>query len=93
MSKESSKSRRGAWWWKEEVEERVKSKARSLCEAWGSKSNEEKETNRLSYKIKKEARKSIKDAKNKAFEKIYKDLDNTGGEKALFRLALCYQDR
>lgn len=45
----------------------------------GNSSEEEKKPNRTLYKIrKKEAKKSITDAKTKSLEKIYSDLDTKG---------------
>lgn len=46
-----------------------------------SNSDEEKEINTTVYKIKKEAKKSVRDTKTKAFKKIYKDLDTNYPER------------
>ena len=56
--------------------------------------DEEKTTAREEYKkIKKEAKRAVAEAKDKAFEAFYRELDSKEGEKLMFRLAKARERR
>lgn len=60
MSKGGSGDRRDVRWWNDEVKERVRAKQVAYAKLMGSNTEEEKETNGASYKIKKkEENKSV----------------------------------
>jgi len=76
------------WWWGEEVKEKVKEKQEKYKAILGSKTYEEKEVNRIQYRIaKKQAKKAVVVAKNNAYERLYQRLSSKEGENGVFRLA------
>ena len=63
---------KGAYWWNEEVNEKVKAKREAYITLIGSGSKEEKEINTVQYKIaKREAKKSVAVSKNNAHDRLY----------------------
>ena len=63
---------KGAWWWSEEVKEKVKIKHEKYKALVGSRMDKEKQVNRVQYRIaKKEAKKPVAVAKNNAYERLY----------------------
>jgi len=78
----------GAWWWGEEVKEKVKAKQEKYKALVGNITDEKKKVNRMHYRIaKREAKKAVAVAKNYAYERLYRRLDSKGGEKEVFKLA------
>lgn len=63
ISKGKSNDTRGEWWWNEEVQQKMGAKQVAYVKLRDSKTEEEKETNRASYKLtEKEAKKEVSDA-------------------------------
>jgi len=62
----------GAWWWSEEVKEKVKATQEKYKKVlMGSRTDEEKEANKVHYNIaKKEAKKLVAVAKTNAYEQL-----------------------
>jgi len=61
----------GAWWWNEEIKEKVRSKKEAYAEFMGSSSEEEREQKRIGYKVaKKVARTAVAVAKRQAFDRL-----------------------
>jgi len=59
-----------------------------------SRTEEEVEFNKLQYKTaKKEAKKAMAVAKNKAYERLYQKLNSRGGENEVFKLARARERR
>jgi len=78
----------GAWWWNEEVKEKVREKKEADAKVMNSGSDEERETKSIRYKeAKKVAKKAMSVAKSLAFDRLYHRLGPKEGEKEVFRLA------
>ena len=79
---------KGAWWWNEEVKEKVKEKKEAYTKVMDSGSDEERKTKSIRYKAaKKVAKKAVAIAKSLAFDRLYHRLGTKEGEKEVFRLA------
>jgi len=79
---------KGAWWWNEEVKEKVKEKKEAYANVMNSGTEEEREIRRVRYKAaKKVAKKVAAVAKNMAFDRLYPRLETKKGEKEVFKLA------
>jgi len=66
----------GAWWWDEEVREKVKEKQNAYAALSSCTLVEEKGVREATYKVaKKLAKKAVAIAKNKAYERIYQRLE------------------
>jgi len=62
----------GAWWWNEEVKEKVKEKQKAYVDLCNCTSEKEKEVKEAMYKAAKNlAKETITIAKNNAFESLY----------------------
>ena len=86
-SKRGSNKMEGAWWWNEEVKERVKEKKEAYTEVMNSGSDEERETKSTRYKAaKKVAKKVVPIAKSLAYDRLYRRLATNEGEKEVFKL-------
>jgi len=87
-SREGSGRMKEAWWWSEEVKGKVKAKQEKYKALIDSKTEEEKDVNRVQYRIaKKDAKKAVAVAKNNAYEKLYQRLNSKKGENEVFKLA------
>jgi len=64
----------GAWWWNEEVKEKVKEKKEAYVEVMNSGSDEEREIKSIKYKAaKKVAKRAVAVAKSLAFDRLHID--------------------
>ena len=80
VSRGRGQRREGIWWWNEEIQEKVKAKQEAYARLLNCETEEEKAFCREEYKKnKKEAKKAVREAKDKAFEAVYKELDGKGG--------------
>ena len=85
---------KGAWWWGEEVKEKVEAKQEKYKALVGSRTDEQKEVNRVHYRIaKRGAKKAAAVAKNNAYEMLYQRLHSREGEKEVFKLAGLGKDK
>jgi len=72
----------GAWWWNDEVTEKVKDKQYAYATLMECRTEEEKEIFRIKYKdAKKVAKKAVALAKNYAFERFYRTLETKEGKR------------
>jgi len=94
VSRDGSGRMKGAWWWSEEVKGKVKANQEKYKALIGSKTGEEKEVNRVQYRIvRKEAKKAVAVAKNNAYEKSYQRLNSKEGKNEVFKLARARERR
>ena len=79
----------GAWWWNEEVKEKVKEKKVAYEDFLNSGADEEIEIiSRGRYKaVKKVVKKAVAVAKSVAYDRLYHRLESMEGEKEVFKLA------
>ena len=73
-----------AWWWNEEVQEKIraKKKAKKDLDILGCKANKEEYKRR-----KKEAKRAVAIAKARASDELYEELDTPVGVKRLYSVA------
>ena len=84
----------GAWWWNEEVKEKVKAKKEAYVEFMRSSSEGEREQKKSGYKAaKKVARRAVAVAKSQAFDRLYHRLGTKEGEMEVFKLARARERR
>ena len=70
------------------MKEKVKAKQEKYNALVGSRTDEEKEENRVHYRIaKREGKKVVAVTKNNAYERLYQRLHSKEGEKEVFKLA------
>ncbi|VFQ71548.1 unnamed protein product [Cuscuta campestris] len=78
----------GDWWWSDSVQSKVEAKKVAYLRYMGYNVEEERAALRVEYKkARKEARLEVTRAKNAAFERLYKDIEEKGGVNPLFWLA------
>ncbi|VFQ65981.1 unnamed protein product [Cuscuta campestris] len=80
--------RRGDWWWSDSVRSKVEAKKVAYLRYMGCNVEEERAALRVEYKkARKEAKLEVTRAKNAAFERLYKDIEEKGSVNPLCRLA------
>ena len=94
VSREGSGRMKRAWWWSEEVREKVKLKQEKFKALIKSRTEEEVEFTKVQYKnAKNEAKKAVAVAKNNAYERLFHRLSAKGGENEVFKLARARERR
>jgi len=94
ISRGGARGIEGAWWWNEEVKEKVKGKQDAYIALIDSRTDEEFEVKRVEYKAaKKIAKKVVTVAKHNMFDRLYQRLETKEGEKDVFRLARAWERR
>ncbi|KAL8094838.1 hypothetical protein AgCh_036377 [Apium graveolens] len=77
-----------AWWWDQEVQERVKIKHNYFRELLCCQDDEQVDMRRILYKeAKRTAKKTVAEAKSKAYEAMYNHLGTKEGQNGIYRLA------
>ncbi|VFQ68296.1 unnamed protein product [Cuscuta campestris] len=88
VSSGSGSRHQGDWWWSDSVRSKVEAKKVAYLRYMGCNVEEERTALRVEYKKTcKEAKLEVTRAKNAAFERLYKDIEEKGGVNTLFRLA------
>ncbi|VFQ70003.1 unnamed protein product [Cuscuta campestris] len=84
-----SRSRhQGDWWWSDSVRSKVEAKKVAYLRYMDCSDEKERSALRVEYKkVHKETKLDVTRAKNAAFERLYKDIEEKGGVNQLFRLA------
>jgi len=94
VSKEGSGRMKGAWWWNAEVKGKVKAKQEKYKALISSSTDEEKEVNKVQYRItKKDAKKAVVVVNNDPYERLYQILNSQEGENEVFKLARARERR
>ncbi|VFQ95602.1 unnamed protein product [Cuscuta campestris] len=88
VSSGSGSRHQGDWWWSDSVRIKVEAKKVAYLRYMGCNVEEERTALRVEYKkARTEAKLEVTRAKNAAFERLYKDIEEKGGVNTLFRLA------
>ncbi|KAD4586205.1 hypothetical protein E3N88_23806 [Mikania micrantha] len=88
MTSRSLGSHRESCWWNDEVQHKVRAKQERFRELVRCTEDAQKESLRTKYKdAKREARKAVSEAKNKAYREMYKRLETKEEEHDMFKIA------
>ena len=81
--KVSTADRRETWWWNQEVQVKLKDMKKAK-KAWDIIRND---ASKLTYKTaRKQAKREMAKARNKAYEELYKKLETKEGENEVFKI-------
>jgi len=93
-SKRGGNKMKDAWWWNEEVKEKVRDKKEAYADFMNSGADEERYVSRARYRAaKKVAKKAVVVAKSMAYDRLYRRLETKEGEKDVFKLARARERR
>jgi len=88
ISRRGGNKMKGAWWWNEEVKEKVKEKKEAYAAFTNNGTDEEKEISGVRYKIaKKVVKRAVAVAKSMTYDRLYQKLKTKEDEKEVFKLA------
>ena len=80
----STAGRRETWWWNQEVQEKLKHKEKAK-KVWDTMRDD---ASTLAYKTaRKQAKREVAKARNKAYKELYEKLETKKGENKLFKIA------
>jgi len=93
-SRRGGNKMKGAWWWNEEVKEKVREKKEAHADFMNSGAVGERVVSRARYKAaKKVAKKVVAVAKSMAYNRLFHRLETKEGEKDVFKLARARERR
>ncbi|KAD4177984.1 hypothetical protein E3N88_26575 [Mikania micrantha] len=88
MTTSNKKGQKESWWWNEEVQLKVREKQQRFKEFASCTETTERARPKTRYKeAKREAKKTVSEAKTKAYIEMYKRLETKEGEHAMFKIA------
>ncbi|KAD6796401.1 hypothetical protein E3N88_07297 [Mikania micrantha] len=94
MTTRSLGGQRESCWWNDEVQHKFRTKKERFRELVTCTEDAQKESLRTKYKeAKREARKAVYEAKNKAYKQMYKHLETKEGEHDIFKIAKARERR
>ncbi|XP_076954466.1 uncharacterized protein LOC143628907 [Bidens hawaiensis] len=89
-----SSGHKESWWWNDEVQTKIKDKQESFRDLLKCTDEEKRLRLREGYKkAKKEAKKTVMEAKNTAYMRMYESLETKEGEHAMFKISKARERR